>query len=151
MADTQTDPSLDFSLSRRIVRCNCPSGKICSIPSSAEIAKMKSCPPDFFRSESNFKVNRVQGINMGQMMPAGSLMAGFVEMKGFVLSDGPTARPENSVLYPAQFRTITSPGCFAKNSLYYSCARDAYSRPFKFRGNCHAKPKECSDTQDWLR
>jgi hypothetical protein len=33
----------------------------------------------------------------------------------------------SSILYPAQFRALISPGCRKENSLYYSCAQNAYS------------------------
>jgi hypothetical protein len=57
-----------------------------------------------------------------------------------------------SILYPAQFRAITHPGCENQNSTYYQCAQEAYRSSVERggRGCRTALPKACSSPQEWL-
>lgn len=59
---------------------------------------------------------------------------------------GQRIRP--SILYPAQFRAITAPGCQTENRTYYACAANAYrSAPT----GCTPPPPECSGNRtDWV-
>ncbi len=61
----------------------------------------------------------------------------------------------SSLLYPAQFRAITEPGCSLSNKVYYLCAREAYktSRASYGKDRCDVGlPKECREGGDaWLR
>ena len=58
----------------------------------------------------------------------------------------------NSLLYPAEFRMITSPGCVAKNSLYLQCAGNAYRSTTDGAGcSAVANPDVCNDPSQWLK
>ncbi len=59
---------------------------------------------------------------------------------------GPRRRP--SILYPAQFRAITTPGCQPANRTYYACAANAYRMN---QVSCVRTPPECSGNRtDWV-
>lgn len=59
---------------------------------------------------------------------------------------GQRVRP--SILYPAQFRAITAPGCQTENRTYYACAANAYRSS---QGGCSNPPPECSGNRtDWV-
>ncbi|MBI3556726.1 MAG: hypothetical protein HY074_10725 [Deltaproteobacteria bacterium] len=61
----------------------------------------------------------------------------------------------STLLYPAQFRAITRPGCVDENKIFYLCAREAYktSRDNLGTDRCGiGLPKECKNgSSDWLR
>jgi hypothetical protein len=54
------------------------------------------------------------------------------------------------LLYPAEFREITQPGCKDQNSVYESCAANAY-RSTSDRGGCKTPAPQCSDPNLWLQ
>ena len=65
----------------------------------------------------------------------------------------------STILYPAEFRAITQPGCLSSNRLYYSCTQNAYfttaehmpPQDRKWQGvGCVSVPDECHDLR-WLK
>ncbi len=57
-------------------------------------------------------------------------------------------RSRHSILYPAQYRAITAPGCPSENRGYYACAANAYRTNPK---SCTPSPPECSGNRaDWV-
>lgn len=138
--------------------CSCGDPKKCQAYSKEEIKTMKECPygygtmttggyfllkgetADGDRLEAKV-VSRIAGIEVPMVE---------IKPNEFRLPLESVGRIPNSVLYPAHFRSIIFPGCRAKNSVYYSCARDAYHQPWKWVG-CREKPAICSDSQEWLK
>jgi hypothetical protein len=58
---------------------------------------------------------------------------------------------QKPLLYPAEFREITQPGCKDQNSVYESCAANAY-RSTSDSGGCKTpKAPQCDDANLWLQ
>ena len=62
----------------------------------------------------------------------------------------------HSLLYPAQFRVITQPGCTSVNKTYYRCAQESTltSRTLREKSNCRiGLPEVCVNGKDgrWLQ
>lgn len=75
---------------------------------------------------------------------------------GFVRIVEPGARQTGrSLLYPAEFRAITQPGCVDVNRLYYMCSREAHktSKAHYGKDRCATVlPAEClKDNGAWLK
>jgi hypothetical protein len=142
--------------------CNCDLGLACTPYSKEEIKRMTSCPAPYgtytakgyFRRELNENGERVKGepanvfSNKIREVPEEALKPNEFRLPPRSLESG---RSPNSILYPAHFRAIVYPGCKAKNSVYYDCARDAKYRPFKIVGSCNQKPAACKDPKEWLK
>jgi hypothetical protein len=61
------------------------------------------------------------------------------------------AQPEKKVLYPAEFRAITQPGC-SSSTLYYQCAKNAYLTSTDHGGSgCVTRPAVCDEHGQWLQ
>lgn len=60
------------------------------------------------------------------------------------------ARKKNEpLLFPAQWRVITRPGCFAENKVAYACMKHAYETSISSGGSgCTPIEPECKPTQD---
>lgn len=138
-----------FSVADRfkVTNCECQSGtRACK----AAVSKLKpgasACP------KSSAKAERYVDAATAASIKAGTHESG---NGSFVLSVEKLKSPRNSLLYPAHFRQITSPGCLDENRLYLLCARDAYttSRGHYGKNTCSVGlPKECSKgSKEWLR
>ena len=132
-----------------LVSCNCGSREAACIAAvdKAVASKGTSCP-----SESNTVVIR-KDAGTGKDL-VGRLTAGS-GMTGRVLAYSPMPAERDSLLFPAQFRAITQPGCRPSNKTYLECASEAYTTS---RGNfggtrCAAElPSICrSGGADWLQ
>ncbi|MGZ3773139.1 MAG: hypothetical protein ACXVCY_06180 [Pseudobdellovibrionaceae bacterium] len=153
-----TDNDDIFSNKLFIKGCVCLDPTKCKIYSESQKDQLIFCPVGYSESESFSKFTNEVKIDIKKRQAFGyslSLPDGFMNMAKqkeiIVLSVRKTLRPENSYLYPAQFRVITRPNCKKENRIYYSCAKDSYYRPLKLFGTCHSRPKECQDRLDWLR
>ncbi len=91
-----------------------------------------------------------------------------INKPGFILKDAesialvlrvePSKPTRQTLLYPAEFRAITQPGCFAANSTYYRCAQEAYktSRGHLGKEGCSVGlPEACKKgkerSAEWLK
>jgi hypothetical protein len=60
-------------------------------------------------------------------------------------------RVNKQILYPAEFRAITQPGC-SSNTLYYQCSKNAYLTSTNSGGSgCVAAPSVCDSPGAWLQ
>jgi len=60
------------------------------------------------------------------------------------------AQPTQKVLYPAEFRAITQPGC-SSNTIYYQCSKNAYLTSTENGGSgCVNRPTICDQHGQWL-
>jgi hypothetical protein len=132
--------------------CTCPenlSKKACdSLLGTVIVAKKSdSCPSGTQATVSNG--------TFGPPIPAPSRAYGFVQLsksdrhiQGML--NVPNERP---ILWPAEFRAITQPGCAAANSVYYACSQSAYStsRAHLGKGCPKGMPSVCSNPEVWLK
>jgi hypothetical protein len=142
-----------------ITGCRCK-GSNCKEYSEAQAQKLRTCPPNYemvktyakLAKESSMTPEEFAKLLLGVTQDGMGTGIGKPKIKnGILLSIVPSARIPNSFLYPAHFQAIVYPGCKAKNSLYYSCARDSYYRPYNYIEGCHSKPTDCGDPEKWLK
>ena len=151
-----TDFNNEFPQKMFVSCCVCKDNS-CKNISESDVRSLKACPTGYDMISMYLKSTK-EGASLGQSgnyMLCSSMGKGFMGMNeqknSFLLSTRPSGRIKGSFLYPAQFRSIISPGCKDKNRTYYSCSRDSYFRPYKLVGHCNSKPKECQNHEDWLK
>lgn len=151
-----TDFSDDFPQKMFISCCVCKDTR-CSKKANTDTRSLKACPSgyDTIKSYAKFTKEGASTSQSSNQMHCASLGTGFMGMGGskdsFLLSSRHSKRIKGSFLYPAHFRAIIAPGCKEKNSLYYSCSRDANFRPYKLIGSCNARPVQCRNEDEWLQ
>lgn len=146
----------DSASARRVVRsvstCECSDTKLCKSFSEEEVKALKSCPSGYSTfTLSTYFIKDPKGSGNWVEETANEYRPG---KSGTIFTLPPvfdSERITDSVLYPAHFRAVIFPGCKAKNAVYYSCARDAYFRPWKVVGTCSQKPAACRTESDWLK
>ncbi len=106
----------------------------------------KTCPVGTTASEHPWTAEEIKRLTIGQ--PLGSA-------DNMILDIVPRKPVRASLLYPAQFRAITQPGCVEANKVFFQCTREAYKTSREHLGSdrCNVGlPIECKNgSSDWLR
>ncbi len=112
--------------------------------------KLTECPTKFKIQKDRYETVGAELVGIPTTRPL--LSFGLGQGQVYKIGTAPPAR--DSLLYPAQFRSIIYPGCQEKNSIYYSCAANAYltSIPNDGTGCTISRDKSCiKGGEEWLK
>lgn len=141
----------------KVERCFCEKNTNC-----AQLAKAsdgKACP------KGTTPFSSMQEVKLGEEFhPAPDDAKSFVLRTNYAETVGKGSPGRSSLLYPAQFRAITEPGCEDVNWKYYACARNAYRfsaalpeewdiyglQRLDYQG-CLPDPADCRSGYEWLK